>query len=135
MVAFWSKILKKKENESVRSSVTKKKEPAAEETIRTPMPAKGESRNVLVGILRSMHVTEKAAKGEQNREYVFKVALNANKYQVKQAVEGRYNVHVDSVRTVTTHGKERRRGRHIGWKPGFKKAMVKIKEGQTIEAR
>lgn len=135
MAAFWNKILKKKEKESIAPAAPAKKEAAPRESVEVPARTYDGSKKSIIGILRSPHVTEKAAAGEALREYVFKVSPDANKYQVKQAVEARYNVQVDSVRTLTTSGKERRRGRQIGWKPGFKKAMVKIKEGQTIETQ
>lgn len=83
--------------------------------------------------LVSPHVTEKAAiLGEKNK-YVFKVAKDSNKTEIKRAVEKNYGVSVISVKIINAPGKERRVGRHIGWKKGHKKAIIRIKGGQTIE--
>jgi large subunit ribosomal protein L23 len=73
------------------------------------------------------------AKEGEKREYTFVVAKVANKNEVRQAVARRFNVTVENVRMLTMPGKERRRGRTIGWKSGFKKAVVVLAQGQTIE--
>ena len=79
------------------------------------------------------HITEKSAMLGGENKYIFLVGPRANKIEVKKAVEGRYGVSVRNVNILNMPGKERRRGRQIGWKPGFKKAIVKVKEGQKIE--
>jgi large subunit ribosomal protein L23 len=84
-------------------------------------------------ILREPHITEKATDLAKENQYVFKVFPKANKNQVKKAVEGLYEVDVLSVKIVKIPAKRRRLGRVSGWKKGFKKAIVKIKEGQKIE--
>ncbi len=89
----------------------------------------------LPGILLYPRVTEKAVAFAEKGVYVFVVSDDANKIQIKRAVEGKYGVHVADVRVVRLPGKERRRGRVIGWKAGFKKAMVQLKEGQKIEVQ
>lgn len=98
----------------------------------TKPAARGSSKRMF-GVLLRAHVTEKTARQAKKNAYVFAVADLANKHIIKRAVEGKYGVSVLSVRTLKTHEKERRRGRIIGWKPGFKKAVVIIKEGQKIE--
>ncbi len=70
---------------------------------------------------------------EKNNQYLFRVAPRANKIQVREAVEKIFKVHVTGVRTVTVHGKMRRLGRSQGRKPSWKKAIVTLKEGETIE--
>ena len=65
--------------------------------------------------------------------YAFAVRRDANKSQVKRAVESRYGVQVAMVRIVNIVGKEIRRGKQIGWKQGMKKAYATLAEGQTIE--
>lgn len=70
---------------------------------------------------------------EKNNQYLFRVAPRANKIQVREAVEKIFKVHVTGVRTVTVHGKMRRLGRAQGRKPSWKKAIVTLKEGETIE--
>lgn len=87
----------------------------------------------LFGVLQKAHVTEKTSLAASENKYVFAVSKDANKHQIKQAVEGRYGVGVKSVNIINLPGKERRRGNIIGWKPGMKKAIVKVKEGEKIE--
>jgi large subunit ribosomal protein L23 len=78
-------------------------------------------------------VTEKGiTKKESERTICFEVARDANKIQVKQAVEKLFNVKVEEVRTATFEGKLRRRGRFAGYRSDWKKAYVKIQEGQKI---
>jgi len=85
------------------------------------------------GILVSPHVTEKATDLEAENKYVFKVFKNANKIEIKKAIEQVYGVKVLGVNIINIPRKKRRLGRTSGWKKGFKKAIVKIKEGQKIE--
>jgi large subunit ribosomal protein L23 len=85
--------------------------------------------NVLIRPL----VTEKGvAKKETERTLCFQVAAAANKVQVKQAVEKLFKVKVAEVRTANVEGKMRRRGRFTGYRPDWKKAYVKLKEGEKV---
>ena len=89
-----------------------------------------------IGVLMYPHITEKTAAGAAlpgKKMYAFAVSGDANKREVKQAVESRYNVRVTAVRMVSIRGKEIRRGKEIGWKQGIKKAYATLAEGQTIE--
>ncbi len=69
---------------------------------------------------------------EDNNEYVFKVARVANKFQIKGAVEKAFKVKVDSVRTMVVQGKLKRMGRNEGKRPTWKKAIVRLKSGESI---
>lgn len=95
----------------------------------------GNVRNerVVTSVLLLPRVTEKAAHAAGSGMYTFSVARDAGKKQIKEAVEARYQVKVFAVRVLHSPAKERRRGNQIGWKPGFKKAMITLKEGQRIE--
>lgn len=84
-------------------------------------------------VLRAPHITEKAAESAEKNKYIFKIFPDVNKTQVKKAVESIYGVEVISVNTIKAPAKRRRLGRFQGWKAGYKKAVVKIKEGQKIE--
>jgi len=84
-------------------------------------------------ILESPHVTEKSGMLSEHNSYVFKVNSSANKQEIKKAVEDLYGVAVDRVTVVNIPRKARRLGRSQGFKPGFKKAMVKLAEGEKIE--
>ena len=88
-------------------------------------------------VLKSGHITEKATDLTGENQYVFKVALDSNKTEIKKAIVDLYGVEVERVNIVKIPGKRRRLGKSEGWreglKKGYKKAIVKIKEGQKIE--
>jgi len=84
-------------------------------------------------ILKSVHITEKATELAEKGQYIFKVFENANKQEIKKVVESIYHVDVISVNIINIHRKRKRLGKSIGWKQGYKKAIVKIKKGQEIE--
>ncbi len=67
---------------------------------------------------------------EQKKQYCFEVARDANKYEVRSAIERLFNVKVDSVRLVNVRGKMKRLGRSIGKRRDRKKAYVELKEGE-----
>jgi large subunit ribosomal protein L23 len=62
----------------------------------------------------------------------FKVLRDANKIEIKDAVEKIFKVKVQSVRTANFHGKKRRQGRYSGRRPDWKKAYVTLKEGEKM---
>lgn len=84
-------------------------------------------------IVKKPIVTEKAsiAKEKENK-YTFVVDKDANKYQIKQAIEEMFNVKVVSVHTANFGGKAKRMGMHEGRKSDWKKAIIKLKDGQEI---
>ena len=84
-------------------------------------------------VIRRPLVTEKGvAKKDGERTLCFEVAPDANKVQVKQAVEKLFKVKVAEVRTANMEGKLRRRGRFNGYRPDWKKAYVKLKDGEKV---
>jgi len=84
-------------------------------------------------IIKRPVVTEKGvAAKDEHATLVFEVALGANKTQVKQAVEKLFKVKVSAVRTSNLDGKLRRRGRFAGYKPNWKKAYVRLKDGEKV---
>ena len=78
-------------------------------------------------------VTEKSIGLMENNKYVFKVALSANKIEIKKAVEEIFKVKVVDVNTVRVKGKEKRMGRSVGKTSDYKKAIVQLAEGDSIE--
>jgi len=79
-------------------------------------------------------VSEKATDLQEKQNcYVFRVAQNSNKLEIKKAVEKAFNVKVVSVTTIRVKGKTKRLGRFVGQRSGWKKAFVSLKEGDTIE--
>ncbi len=85
------------------------------------------------GIIRFPHVTEKSSYGVKSRQYIFRVIERANKHLVKKAIEDIYNVSVIDVKIINVPSKTKRLGRTLGKKSGYKKAIVKLKEGASIE--
>jgi large subunit ribosomal protein L23 len=85
-------------------------------------------------IKRPMVMTEKGEelKEEQNK-VLFEVDLRANKNEIKAAVEKLFNVGVTEVNTMVMRGKAARMGRRLGKRPNWKKAIVTLAEGDTIE--
>ena len=78
-------------------------------------------------------VSEKSYSLITDRKYTFKVHKDAHKTQIRQAVEELFDVKVDSVNIVKVQPKPKRRGFTRGSKPGWKKAVVKLREGYEIE--
>ncbi|HPG42420.1 MAG TPA: 50S ribosomal protein L23 [Acholeplasmataceae bacterium] len=86
-------------------------------------------------ILKAPIITEQSTKliESQNR-YTFKVDPKANKVEIKKAVETIFNVKVLSVNTVNVLPKYKKMGKYEGYKSAYKKAIVKLAEGQKIDA-
>ena len=78
-------------------------------------------------------VTEKSMVNRQSNVYTFKVAKSATKTEIKHAVEKAFKVKVASVNTLNTKSKKRRVGRYAGRTKTYKKAIVTLCEGSTIE--
>ncbi|MFW5985728.1 MAG: 50S ribosomal protein L23 [Halanaerobiales bacterium] len=70
---------------------------------------------------------------QDNNTYTFEVAKNANKIEIRNAVEKIFNVKVVNVNTINMQGKKRRLGRNEGKRPDWKKAMVKLAADEEIE--
>ena len=84
-------------------------------------------------VLLAPVVSEKSYSLLTDRKYTFKVHKDAHKTQVRQAVEELFDVKVDSVNIVKVQPKPKRRGIFRGTRPGWKKAIVQLREGETIE--
>lgn len=78
------------------------------------------------------HVSEKAARLADTGVYVFDVPVDANKVEIRKAVEAQYSVNVIGVRTIRGIGKPVRRGKSFGRRNRWKKALVELKKGQTL---
>ena len=96
-----------------------------------PKPKK--TSKIAYRVLKGPHVTEKATDLTKENQYVFKVFSGVNKFEIKKAVEDLYGVDVASVKITKVLRKKRRLGRIEGWRKGYKKAVVKLQEGQKIE--
>ncbi len=84
-------------------------------------------------IIKAPIITEKSSALAANNVITFSVDVKANKTQIKQAIESIFNVKVESVNTVNVRPKKKRVGRYTGKTNKVKKAIVKLKEGSSIE--
>lgn len=84
-------------------------------------------------IIKAPIITEKSSTLAQNNTYVFSVDIKANKTQIKDAIEKIFNVKVENVNTINVKPKKKRVGRYAGKTQRVKKAIVKLKEGSSIE--
>ncbi len=78
-------------------------------------------------------VTEKSTQGSDNNQVTFKVSLDASKPEIKKAVEGLFEVKVRQVNTIRMKGKTKRFKGHLGRRSNWKKAIVSLAEGETID--
>ncbi|SRR3712207_3014461 len=83
-------------------------------------------------VLLAPVVSEKSYSLITDRKYTFKVHKDAHKTQVRQAVEELFGVHVQAVNILKTQPKPKRRGAFRGTRPGWKKAVVQLREGEEI---
>jgi large subunit ribosomal protein L23 len=85
-------------------------------------------------VVKRALITEKGSiLREKARQYTFEVHPDANKIEIKHAVETIFKVKVEAVRTQTMHGKVKRLGRSVGRRPDWKRAVVTLAPDQTIE--
>ena len=84
-------------------------------------------------IIKAPIITEKTTALNENNVVTFSVDVKANKTQIKQAIEEIFNVKVESVNVINVHHKKKRVGRYSGYTKKVKKAIVKLKEGSSIE--
>jgi large subunit ribosomal protein L23 len=92
------------------------------------------SKDWLSRVVIAPHVSEKAARiAAEGDQYVFRVRRDATKPEIRAAVEFLFEVKVDAVRVVNQAGKEKRFGRSLGRRSDWKKAYVRLAEGQKIE--
>jgi len=85
-------------------------------------------------ILMGPHVSEKSAiVADANNQYVFKVALDATKAEIKTSVEQLFKVEVQDVQTLRVKGKTKRNRFGLSTKPSWKKAFVRLAQGQEID--
>lgn len=88
----------------------------------------------LANVVMSPHITEKSTLiGDASNRYVFKVVKDANKSEIKQAVEKMFNVKVAGVQTLNVKGKQKRFSQQLGRRKNWKKAYVRLEEGHNID--
>lgn len=87
----------------------------------------------VAGVIKHAHVTEKATLLGERNQYVFDVAKNAGKKEIKRAIESYYSVQVTGVNSINIPPRTKRRGKGIAVTPGYRKAIVSVKAGQKID--
>lgn len=92
---------------------------------------KSEKGSIL--LVKQPWITEKAVNAGSLRKYIFVVDKSANKPEIKKAIEKIYSVKIIDVNIINIGGKSKRLGRSIGRTSGFKKAVITLKEGDTID--
>ena len=89
---------------------------------------------IMYSVLKRPLLTEKGQElREREEQYLFEVAPEANKVEIKKAVEKLFGVHVQTVNTQWVRGKMKRVGRHVGKRANWKKAIVTLREGDAID--
>ncbi len=91
------------------------------------------SKERMYDVIRSPVITEKATMGSEHGQVTFRVPLDATKPEIKAAVEGLFNVKVTAVNTLRQQGKVKRFKGRIGQRSDFKKAIVTLADGQSID--
>jgi large subunit ribosomal protein L23 len=88
----------------------------------------------IYSLIRSPHVSEKTARTQElSNQYVFEVASDATKPEIKAAVEKLFNVKVEAVQVLNVHGKSKTFKGRSGKRTGWRKAYVRLGEGQSID--
>ena len=91
------------------------------------------TRQQMYDIVRAPVITEKATTVSEHNQVIFRVKLDANKREIKAAVEGLFDVKVDAVHTIRVEGKTKRVRGKPGRRSDFKKAIVTLAEGSRID--
>ena len=137
-MALFNIFKKKKKREKAKEELKEKKEEVPQEArkeavLSTPIWEEKKEKLIATLVLKSPHITEKSSDLADKNQYVFKVYPKINKIEIRKAIEELYGVKVVSIKTINVPAKQKRLGKNIGEQKGYKKAIVKIKEGQKIE--
>ena len=92
------------------------------------------NENRLMQVLLAPHISEKSANASDgSNQYVFKVRTDSNKAEIKGAVELMFDVSVEDVKVVNVKGKVKRHGQRLGKRSDWKKAYIRVQQGQEID--
>ena len=91
------------------------------------------STEKILGVLRAPHISEKTARLQESSQYVFEVASDATKADVKAAIEQMFSVNVQTVNVLNVKGKAKSFRQRAGRRSGWRKAYVRLADGQTID--
>lgn len=131
-------LKRKKEVEKAKkaeknSPVSGEKVSAVKKEDKEPVRSDKKTSKTDSAIVRGPHVSEKATIAAEKNQYTFKVHAGSNKPEIAKEIEKTYKVDVLAVKVIKIPKKKRRLGRVEGWRKGYRKAVVTIKEGQKIE--
>lgn len=127
-------IFKKKKEEEAKKKIEKAVPKKEEQPVLKQKKSVKFSGFLSFDVLKEPYITEKATDLEKENKYIFKIFPEKNKIEVKKAIESLYKVKVVNVKIINIPRKKRRVGRRTeGWRKGYKKAIVRIKDGQKIE--
>jgi large subunit ribosomal protein L23 len=101
--------------------------------VEKPASTKAKTEKFSYDAVKKPHISEKASYLSEKDQYIFEVLPAVNKNEIKKSIEGIYNVDVLSVNIVKIPHKKRRLGKTEGFRKAYKKAIVRIKNGQKIE--
>lgn len=116
-----------------KKEIVSKKEKAVKKVAKKAIVEAAENSDIAYKVLVEPWITEKSHAGLTDNKYVFRIAKDATKSEVKKAIEGFYKVSVQKVAVVNFIPKKRAYGRFEGAKAAVKKAIVTLKEGDKIE--
>ena len=91
------------------------------------------SRERMYDVIRSPVITEKATLGSEHSQVTFRVAMDATKPEIKAAIEELFEVKVKAVNTLRQQGKQKRFRGRLGRRAAYKKAIVSLEDGQSID--
>ena len=129
-MAILDKLTKKKETVVEKPTVAKK---APVEIAEKKKPIQQDFSGLANRLLKKPHITERSSMLARQGQYVFVVHPKATKIEIAKAVASLYKVKVVGVNVAKNPKKARRVGRHQGFKSGLKKAIVTLKEGDSID--
>ena len=137
-MSLLNKLFKKTAEKKPAAKISAKTEKTAK--LLTPDIKKTEAKNKPIDfkpgdVLISPLSTEKAVSGQSLNKYIFKIASSANKIEIAKSVGKNYNVKVVAVNIINIPRKARRVGRTLGFKSGYKKAIVTLAKGQSIDIK
>lgn len=111
----------------------KEEERIAKSAVSLPKAAKTELAGRLSHVLVRPHITEKAGRAAEKNQYIFQVARRSTKPEIGDAFEALYGIKPTAIQVVNIPRKARRLGRFSGFKSGYKKAIISLPKGKTIE--
>ncbi len=126
-------LKRKKQIEKAKSAEKPAKISVIEPVMQAPVLKTKKSAVFSYEAVKQPHISEKATNLAEKNQYIFELSPNYNKKEIKKTIEGVYGVDVLSVNIIKIPAKKRRLGKTQGFRKGFSKAVVKIKQGQKIE--